>query len=58
MSTHDVIGKPLRSFYRSKKVDSDDEGMQIQVPYVFIKIYEYFLRDETRLKNPKELFKK
>lgn len=34
-------------------METDD----IQVPHVFIRIYEYFLKDKTRLTTP-DLFKK
>ena len=56
INNHDVIGKPLRDFYR-KNIGSEEDVGEIQVPLVLIRIYEYFLRDHSRLGTP-DLFKK
>ena len=50
--THDVIGKPLKLFFRNKQHNS-----HIEIPEVFIKIYEYFMIDQSRF-FVKDLFKK
>ena len=55
MNNHDVIGKPLKAFYRKGIANPDEED--IQIPLVLIRVYEYFLRDQTRLATP-DLFKK
>ncbi len=52
-TTHDVIGKHLKQFYKpGNSVDDYSD-----VPQVFIQIYDYFDMDENRYKV-KDLFKK
>jgi hypothetical protein len=46
-----VIGKPLKHFYMPKQDPS--KPCDIMVPFIFIKVYEYFYRSEHCLKLPK-----
>lgn len=55
VNNHDVIGKPLKAFYRKGIANPDQED--IQIPLVLIRVYEYFLRDQSRLATP-DLFRK
>ena len=57
-----MIGKHLKVFYRArpKQKVGDNPSVNesdIQVPLVFIRIYEYFLREPSRLEY-KDVFRK
>jgi hypothetical protein len=46
-----VIGKPLKLFYMPNQDPS--KPFDIMVPFIFIKVYEYFYRSEHCLKLSK-----
>jgi hypothetical protein len=51
--THDVIGKPLNAIFR----DTDENGMMMDLPKVFIAIQNYFIENPEQLANS-HLFEK
>ena len=51
--THDVIGKPLTAIFR----DTDENGMMMDLPKVFMAIQNYFIENPEQLANSR-LFEK
>eukprot|EP00347_Sterkiella_histriomuscorum_P021106 403335230 len=65
INSHDIIGRNLKHFYREQilegneesKTHSNEQIQNVNVPKIFLQIYDYFDINESRLKT-REIFKK